>query len=120
MNIQWSAVTEYLRSEYLSFLWVLLALYLLVWLLALIFSYYRTPGENSTYVALCRNSWAVAFGIHLFLSMMAIIIWVRQNGDFDTFWAFLAPYIVVATVDALFVLVALNAASKAKSYISWE
>ncbi|MCX7020631.1 MAG: hypothetical protein NTY46_16905 [Candidatus Sumerlaeota bacterium] len=116
-DIPWYEIAgNYVKSEYLYFGWALLVSYLLVWLIARWLAN-RSVGSNATIVSICHSSWAWAFLLHLVATISLAFVWVRQNGEFDAFWVFFAPYIIFAVLDLLGVVVQFSKAGSTTSYI---
>jgi hypothetical protein len=94
-----SRILEFVRSEYLTLWWVLVACYGVTYAFAWIFAHIGTPGRTIVYR--CRVAWAWGFAIHLLLVMVVTYLWWQKFGMFKAFWSYLPLYCVLGLVDVL-------------------
>lgn len=99
-----NTVIDYLTSPYLLDFWWAFGL-LIIGAYALAFLLSRAlPVEPFTVVYRCRQSWAIALGVHALVALGMYVNWYfryASGGLFTGFWSFSAPYIALIIVDGL-------------------
>lgn len=91
-------ILNFVKSDYLSLWWLLVAGYLVCYGLAWILA---SAGRQGSIAQRCRQAWAWSFALHFVAVVALAILWWQKFGVFRSFYVFLSFYVVLGLIDLI-------------------